>query len=123
MDHLYRTCGIERFLFGRAEIGGHLDGEDGPDPFPSGQQAVPHGLVERTRIDVSIRDEFGETLIDPPTPTAGSIPLIFVTRSQSKPAVGIQTFNTDTHFQNVSTSLDFVSRCSARIFRLTFSSG
>ena len=36
------------------------------------------GDFEQARIDASIRNEFGETLVDQPTPTAGGITLIFV---------------------------------------------
>ncbi len=83
MDHLHGTRHIERVVFRRAEIGGHLDGQDRSNPFTPCEQAVTHGLVERSRIDVAIGDEFGETLVDHLTPAAGGIPLVFVPGSQT----------------------------------------
>jgi len=65
------------------EIDGNLDGKDRPDPFPTCEQAVSHGLVERTRIGGLVRDELGETLVDPATPNGASIPLIVLSRANS----------------------------------------
>jgi hypothetical protein len=80
MDHFNRARRVECLIIGRTEIGGNLNGEDRPDPFPTREQAVTHGLVERTRIGGLIGDELGEALVDPATPKQAGIPLIVLPR-------------------------------------------